>query len=281
MRKIGPVWRGVGLAAGFVALVVLLLIGLEAGLRALGIRFHDDSGLERPFSIIGTYIAFAVVLAATVLMGRVERRSWRDFGLRDGNAARHVLIGAGVGLAAMIAVAAALWLTGGLEIRPGDVSGDAPGFAAIWALGFLGTALFEETLFRGYVLKRSSEAAGFPVASCGTSLLFGLAHLSSGFDAGLALVNAVLVGGILALSIRLTGSLWWAIGFHGAWDWVESYLLGAADSGLRAQGALLRSDPAGPGLLSGGGSGPEGSLLTFVVGLVVLVLLVRRVRSRA
>jgi membrane protease YdiL (CAAX protease family) len=282
MRKIGPVaWRDVGLVTGFVVLVVLLMIGLEAGLHAFGIRFHDNSGVERPFSIIGTYIALAVVLGATAALGRVERRSWRDFGIRDAHSGRHVLIGAGVGLTAMIAVAAALWLAGGLRIRPGDVSGYAPGFAAIWALGFLGVALFEETVFRGYVLKRLTEAAGFPVAACVTSLLFGLAHLSSGFDAGLALVDAVLVGGILALSVRLTGSLWWAIGFHAAWDWAESYLLGAADSGLRAQGALLQSYPVGPILLSGGGSGPEGSLVTFIVGLVALILLVRRVRSRA
>lgn len=281
MRKIGPVsWRGVGMAAGFVVLVVLLLIGLETGLRAVGIRFHDDSGLERPFSIIGTYVALAVVLAATAICGRVERRSWRDFGLRDGRGARHALIGVGVGLAAMIAVAASLWLAGGLRIRPSNLSAQSAGFAAVWALGFVGTALFEETVFRGYVLKRLAEAAGFRVAACVTSLLFGLAHLSSGFDAGLALVNAVLVGGILAVSVRLTGSLWWAIGFHAAWDWVESYVLGAADSGLRVQGALFRSDPAGPLLLSGGGSGPEGSLLTFIVGLVALALMIRRVRSR-
>ena len=281
MRKLGPVsWRGVGLAAGFVALTVLLMIGLELGLRALGIRFHDGSNLERPFSIVGTYIALAVVLAATAIMARVERRSWRDFGLRDTRGARHVLIGTSVGLVAMIAVAATLWLAGGLRIRPGDLSGHALGFAAIWALGFFGTALFEETVFRGYVLKRLTEAAGFPVAACVTSLLFGLAHLSNGFDAGFALVNAVLVGGILALSVRLTGSLWWAIGFHAAWDWVESYLLGAADSGLRAQGGLLQSDPAGPTLLSGGGSGPEGRLLTLIVGLVALTLLIRRVRSQ-
>ena len=282
MRYIGPVsWRGVGLVACFVVLVVLFMVGLEASLHAFGIRFHDDSGLERPFSIIGTYSALIVVLAATAILGRVERRSWRDFGLRDGRGTRHVLIGISVGLAAMIAIAASLWLAGGLRIRPGDLSGHAAGFAVIWALGYAGTALFEETVFRGYVLKRLTEAAGFPLAACVTSLLFGLAHMSSGFDAGLALVNAVLVGGILALSVRLTGSLWWAIGFHGAWDWAESYLLGAADSGLRAQGALLQSDPTGAILLSGGGSGPEGSLLTFTVGLVALVILVRRVRLRA
>jgi len=35
------------------------------------------------------------------------------------------------------------------------------------------------------------------------------------------------------------------------------------------------------GLAIGGGSGPEGSLLTFVVALAALVLMVRRVRSQA
>jgi len=153
------------------------------------------------------------------------------------------------------------------------------GSALIWAVGFFGIGLFEETLFRGYFYKRLNEAAPFPTAIVVTSLLFGLAHMSSGFDAGLALFDAVWVAGILAISIQLTGSLWWAIGFHAAWDWTESYVLGAADSGIRAEGALFHADPAGPVWLSGGASGPEGSVLTFVAGAIALILMLRRLRA--
>ena len=269
-------WRGVAFALGFLMLAVLLVVGSGFLLRALGIHFHDKSPVERPFSIFGTCVGLAAMVIATIAMAGIERRSWLDFGLRDTRLARHFMGGAAVGLGAFALLMLALWLLGGIAIRPGDVSASAAGFAAIWALGFLATGLFEEIAFRGYLLGRLGEAVGFPIAAILTSLLFGLVHLSSGFDAGVAIVDAVLIGGVLALSIRLTGSLWWAIGFHAAWDWAESYLFGAADSGLRVQGALLQSDPIGSPLLSGGSSGPEGSLITFAAILLATLFMTRR-----
>jgi uncharacterized protein len=272
--------RGIGLCVAFLVLAVALLAGSALGLHALGVHFHDPkSPVERPIAIAGTWLALALTLLATWIMARIEGRSWLDFGLRGGpRAPRQFASGILIGLGSMIGIALVLHFAGGMNIRSADLSARAAGFGLLWAIGFFGTGLFEETLFRGYLLKRLGEATPFPVAIVATSLLFGLAHLSSGFDAGLALVDAVLVGGILAISIQLTGSLWWAIGFHAAWDWVESYVLGAADSGLRAEGALFHADPAGPVWLSGGASGPEGSLLTFAVGLIALVLLARRTR---
>ena len=274
-------WRGIGLSIAFLVLAVALLAGSAGGLHALGIRLHDKSGVEKPYSILGTYLMLACALFATWVMARIEGRSWLDFGLRGGpRAARHFGQGLLVGLGSMIALALAIHLAGGMTIRPATLGPEAVGFGCLWAIGFLGVGLFEETLFRGYLLRRLDEATPFPTAAIVTSLLFGLAHLSSGFDAGLALIDAVLVGGILALSVQITGSLWWAIGFHAAWDWIESWGLGAADSGIRAEGALFHADPAGSVWLSGGASGPEGSVLTFAVGAVALVLLAWRMRRR-
>ncbi|MGC2399529.1 MAG: hypothetical protein WA510_07095, partial [Acidobacteriaceae bacterium] len=66
-----------------------------------------------------------------------------------------------------------------------------------------------------------------------------------------------------------TGSLWWALGFHAAWDWAESYVYGTSDSGLAIQGHLLSTHPLGSLLWSGGKTGPEGSIL--VVPLLVII----------
>lgn len=211
--------RGIALSIAFLVLAAALLIGSSFGLHALGLDFHDKSPVEKPIVIAGTWLALMLTLLATWIMARIEGRSWLDFGLRGGpRAARQFVSGLLVGLAAMIGIALVLHFAGGMTIRAAETGSRAAGFALLWAVGFLGTGLFEETLFRGYLFKRLGEATPFPIAIVTTSLLFGLAHLSSGFDAGLALVNAVLVAGILAISIQLTGSLWWAIGFHSAWD---------------------------------------------------------------
>lgn len=89
-------------------------------------------------------------------------------------------------------------------------------------------------------------------------------HLSNGLESPLAAVNGVLLGAVLAWSVRRSGSLWWAIGLHTGWDWAESYVAGAADSGVRAMGRLMTAIPSGPLLWSGGAAGPEGSVAMLV-----------------
>jgi membrane protease YdiL (CAAX protease family) len=75
-----------------------------------------------------------------------------------------------------------------------------------------------------------------------------------------------------------TGSLWWAIGFHMAWDWAQSFLYGVPDSGNISVGRLFQTHFAGKPLLSGGSDGPEGSL--FCIPIFLLMLLVIRFTTK-
>ena len=55
------------------------------------------------------------------------------------------------------------------------------------------------------------------------------------------------------------------MGFHLTWDWAQTYFYGTADSGLLGVGRLLNSSSVGPTWLTGGGAGPEGSVVAFAV----------------
>ena len=88
------------------------------------------------------------------------------------------------------------------------------------------------------------------------------------------------IGFVFCVSVWLTGSAWWAIGCHAAWDWAETYFYGTADSGFVAPGHLFSTSPAGNPLWSGGTVGPEGSLLIIPVVLLILVWLVIFYRRR-
>ena len=105
-------------------------------------------------------------------------------------------------------------------------------------------------------------------------------HTGNGGENWIGILQAAVIGFVFCMSVRFTGSAWWAIGCHAAWDWAETYFYGAADSGMQGQGHLLSAAPAGNPLLSGGADGPEGSLLGLplmvLLGLVVLVLYARR-----
>ncbi|MEI9904500.1 MAG: CPBP family intramembrane glutamic endopeptidase [Asticcacaulis sp.] len=80
-------------------------------------------------------------------------------------------------------------------------------------------------------------------------------------------------GVLLSVSIWRTGTVWWAIGFHAAWDWAQSYVYGVADSGLVAKGALMTTHAMGPTWLSGGTTGPEGSIVSIAVTVVAAIVI--------
>ncbi len=117
---------------------------------------------------------------------------------------------------------------------------------------------------------KKAEGSGFWQAAWVTSTLFGFIHVSNNGENWIGIFAAAAIGFVFCVSVRLTGSAWWAIGCHTAWDWAETYFYGTADSGLPARGHYLTTTPAGNPLWSGGTDGPEGSLL--VLGAVLLLL---------
>jgi membrane protease YdiL (CAAX protease family) len=121
--------------------------------------------------------------------------------------------------------------------------------------------------------RAKAEGAGFWQAAWVTSTAFGFIHTGNNGENWIGIFAAAAIGFVFCVSIRVTGSAWWAIGCHGAWDWAETYFYGTADSGFVAKGHYLTTTPAGNVLWSGGTDGPEGSLLILGVILLLLVVL--------
>ncbi len=119
--------------------------------------------------------------------------------------------------------------------------------------------------------RRYGARSAFWQAAWVTSTFFGFYHTSNGGETWIGVFAAAAIGFIFCVSVFVTGSAWWAIGCHAAWDWAETFFYGTADSGQQGQGHLLSATPAGNPLWSGGGDGPEGSLL--VVAAILLLLL--------
>ena len=119
---------------------------------------------------------------------------------------------------------------------------------------------------------RHANTFGFWTAALLLSILFGLGHSSNQGESPIGLLSAGLIGLVFCLSLWRTGSLWWVIGFHAAWDWAQSFLYGVADSGTMVEHHFLATHPVGKSLMSGGSTGPEGSV--FVLLILALVSLV-------
>ena len=234
------------------------------------------------------------VLASTFLMSRLERRPMRAYGL--GYTPRilpQLFSGLAWGVVFLSLLVTILDLTHLLVFTSRLLSGASVlRFAMEWFAAFLLVALFEEYGLRGYLqftlargLAGTLRAAGSPfattigfwIAAILLSFVFSLGHRTNPGESPLGLLSAGLIGLVFCLSLWRTGSLWWALGFHAAWDWAQSFVYGVADSGTMIRFHLLASHPQGKPLLSGGLTGPEGSLLilptTALIALAILLTL--------
>jgi membrane protease YdiL (CAAX protease family) len=215
------------------------------------------------------------VLAAAVIpalvLARVERRPWGGYGLPSRQAFGKLFwIGvtwgfAGVTLLLSTMYGLRVFAVGHLALHGVRIVK----FAVFWAAMFLLVGFFEEFLLRGYSQFTLTRAIGFWPSALVLSCMFGLIHLQNGGEQWPGLLAAAFIGFFFCLTLRRTGSLWFAVGFHAAWDWGETFFYSVPDSGTLFPGHLLKSSFHGPRWLTGGMVGPEGSVLCFVVIAVV------------
>jgi membrane protease YdiL (CAAX protease family) len=177
----------------------------------------------------------------------------------------HAVIGFGLGLGtfgAFVAVASSLnWVRfdgwGWRQTSPAQVA------ATLIALApdFLGLAVYEEILFRGYPFQMFKSLLGVPFSAVVWTVLFAVMH-------GLEPLSLLGQGaaGVLLMTLRLTtGSLWMPIGWHfGIW-YAETALLGPPDG----PPSLLPMQILGPKHWLGRPGYPEPGLLITLVYLVV------------
>jgi hypothetical protein len=162
-----------------------------------------------------------------------------------------------------------------------------------WALATVG-AVCLELIFRGkgngfqgvYILAllglvpclllhlNKVDGSNFWQAAWVACTLFAFIHTGNNGENWIGIFAVGFIGFVFVVSVRVTGSAWWAIGCHAAWDWAETYFYGAADSGNVATGHYLTTSPAGSAFWSGGTDGPEGSVLVLGVMLLLLIALV-------
>jgi membrane protease YdiL (CAAX protease family) len=253
--------------------------------------FKQEAGKPTPmaYMIIGEGAMFALFFFASWLMALIEHRKLSSFGLGGAHRTSRLLVGAFWGIAAISLLILALHTFHFLAFDARLDHGSRILFwGALQLIGFLLVGFTEEYTMRGYLqftLTRGFVSIGnllspkhgrtiaFWIAAVITSTLFFLGHTRNPGENWLGLLQVFLAGIVFVVALWRTGSLWWGIGFHTAWDWGQSFLYGVPDSGGLEQGRLFATHALGNPLFSGGSVGPEGSVLCIPVFLLAILVL--------
>jgi len=271
-----------GLRAGwrlalFIALVAGPLVGFGLAVSSGGGASAMHSLPPWAASWAGEGVPLLWLGLVTLLMARLEKRPFGRFGLPGrgafgGNFWRGAVWGF-LGLSLLLALIAA---SGSLRLAGLAASRGMAGSALAWALVFVTVGLFEEFCFRGYALVTLGEGIGFWPAAVTLSALFGALHLGNSGESAVGALSAAGIALLFCLTLRRTGSLWFAVGLHAAWDYGESFVYGVPDSGTTIPTRLLHPTFSGSHWITGGSVGPEGSLWVLAVLALLFVLFAKR-----
>jgi membrane protease YdiL (CAAX protease family) len=311
-----PLFTGrFGLRAGWSALIFLPLFIIFSFLlivAALAIAgklpgiLHDmtthTSRFTQPHAIpdirafdafMADILQFGGLVLAGLILSRIEHRRFSVYGIGRARLT-DILPGALWGLATLSLLVALLRSTHLLVFDTQALHGSAAFLSGIkWLAAFLAVGFFEEYLSRGFLqftLTRGvyglaekisyphARAVAFTLAAFCMSLFFSAGHLHNARENPMGIVITFLAAILFSYALWRTGSLWWAIGFHMAWDWAQSFLYGVPDSGQISAGRLFHTHAAGNPLLSGGIDGPEGSL--YVIPIMILAALAIRYTTK-
>jgi membrane protease YdiL (CAAX protease family) len=286
-----------GLRAGWgILLFVMLCLGSNytvGRLHLLPSMPHATASQPSPelppiSSILNEGALLVLVSLATLVLSRIERRPIGVYGLGGSGKVRLFFHGLFCGVLVLSLLVLVLWQAHLLVFDRRLLAPVAMlRYATVWAFGFLIVALFEETFLRGYLqftLTRGISALyrrfttpahaktfGFWTAALVLCSIFGFGHSNNPGESPFGLFAVGLFGLTFIFSLWRTGSLWWAIGAHTSWNWAQSFLYGVGNSGNMIRHHLLSSYPIGRPLLSGGTTGPEGSI--FVLPTLALLAL--------
>jgi membrane protease YdiL (CAAX protease family) len=294
-------WRlGVGVVLLFAAAVAGLLLTSALAAFAPDTAPATATALFNTVAALVPYVAFTAALLSAAWL--VDRRRLTDLGLDRSPAwLTDLAFGLALGIALpglifLLALAAgSLRVTGTFVARASALLPVGRDVAPLLTLActfalFVGVGVFEELLFRGYLLVNFAEGVdGFlgtsrRVALAGatglTSVGFGVVHAANPNATGLALLNISLFGGLFAASVLLTDRIAIAVGLHVTWNFAVSSVFGFPVSGVTTPATALAVEVSGPTLLTGGAFGPEGGLFALVALLVGFGALLAWVRWR-
>lgn len=268
-HRLRLVWRLLIFATLFIATITILAISIITGVENGAVILSTLPG-GGGISLLATLIS--MWLAAHF----IDRRHWADYGLHlNWHWWLDFSYGLVLGAVLMTIIALAEWSVGWITITatfrtpiPSD---------SYWVkmllplLGFLCVGIYEELLFRGYLIRNLAEGLNIPqigtrpavlIAWLLSSVVFGLAHGMNPNSSIISSINLILAGLGLGLAYVLTSELAIPIGIHITWNLFQGTVFGFPVSGQDFSSiTLIAIAQHGDDLWTGGAFGPEAGII--------------------
>jgi membrane protease YdiL (CAAX protease family) len=272
-------WLPWGLLVPLLAFVFMAVPSIGTGVLLEHFELMNSRG---PVGVAG---AMALLLSSFPLIALItwawvrgiEKRALETIGLVSPGGARGFVHGHLIGVASVLLVVALIALLGGYQasgVVPALSSPAALGGVLLLLFGFAVQSSVEEIVFRGWMLSGIARKLNVPIAVLLTSTLFGLLHHSP--ENPLAFVGTFMFSVFTCCWALRVGHVWGVMGWHSGWNWLlcTGFELPLSGTNPIEPALITRLVDQGPKLLTGGAYGPEASVVTLAVLLLVSAALV-------
>jgi membrane protease YdiL (CAAX protease family) len=270
-----------GLRSGWRLLVfntIFLLCSLAVTWIARRIYGQAEPEWTVQIFLVARIASLLIALLSVGAMAKIERRSFALYGFsRQGAFGNLFWEGTLWGILSVGATVFLISLWGGYSIRGIALQGgEIFLFTILWALAFCIASVFEELVFRGYELFTLATGIRFWPAATILSAVFGfyLHYAMKPNETWVDGLSVSLIALFLCLTVRRTGNLWFAIGWHFAFNFGALFLFGfpnTGNKGLPVPKHFFEALIEGPQWLTGGPMGAEASLFIFPVILALFL----------
>lgn len=261
---------------------------LQGGLQIAIVKSHlwtPGEGFTAPDFIVSDGVGIIAATLIAWIFAIIEKRKVTDYGIPPRRSALpQALEGFVWGTAVPVVAAIIVIALGGGTYHGFAIHGDVLLRAAvIWLAAMLVLGFYEEWAFRGYAFDVLKRGIGFWPTAIVNAIGFGALHyFLKPMENAADFIGVAVITLFMCITIGRTGALWFAIGFHAAFDYFALIVLAAPNTGNNGKpidGHLLDIRYTGADWLTGGVRGLEASVPMLVIVLIAIALYLMRTRS--
>jgi len=272
-KRLPSIW----LSSFLLPVLFVVLSGLLTQYVLSPLYFGDPKGASSfARQAFGLYALFgSIILLIFIWMRTFEGRWPSSIGFTKPKFIKRYAYGFLIGIGMNFTVVGLIAVFGSVNFETSIIN--PTGIAAISGVtimlfGFVIQGASEEILARGWMFQVIGARYKPWIGAIVTSVFFSLLHLGNSGINIVAVFNLVLFALLMVLFVMKDGSLWSACAWHTSWNWTLGNVLGLSVSGTGEKVSLFNLSTSGHDLITGGGFGPEGSLITTTVLIVAVGL---------
>lgn len=275
-NKQNELYSGYKLILFFMMYMLMASFFIYVGINTL-LLYHPIYHLN---SLLFDKIISVLSLILTLwLVCLIEKRTKTDFGIHfTSKSYKELFLGLLFGALSIIVIAVILFLTKNAKLTYGVNQPQLSISHLYMLLLFIMVGIDEELLVRGYFVHTLNRYNKKWIVYIVPALIFSALHLLNPNVSKLGLFNIVFVGFLFTYMTLKTKNIMMAIGYHIAWNYFQGSVLGFNVSGM-AFDSIFPVTIINNNLLTGGGFGLEGGILTTII-LFTMILLVSRIKSQ-